>query len=110
MSKLKEVIDKIQEIEKLLGEVKLEAAGLAEEEKTKKNKGYTCVKSKRDNRPIEVGDRVRFNSTPQVFGGTGVVESWTKGRDPFLRIRRDGCRKGPPVLRKPTSVQQIEQD
>ena len=35
-----------------------------------------------------IGDEVAFAPTSTVSGGTGTITGYTKGTDPFLRIRR----------------------
>jgi hypothetical protein len=57
--------------------------------------------------PVSIGDTVRFSSTNTVRGGTGEVIGWTRGAQPFLRIRRSEARGILPreiVRRKPHTV------
>ena len=61
--------------------------------------------------PVSIGDTVRFSSTNTVRGGTGEVIGWTRGAQPFLRIRRSETRGILPreiVRRKPHTVQVLQ--
>ena len=61
--------------------------------------------------PVSIGDIVRFSSTNTVRGGTGEVIGWTRGAQPFLRIRRSEARGILPreiVRRKPHTVQVLQ--
>ena len=56
---------------------------------------------------IVVGDAVEFFATTTVSGGQGIVTGYTKGADPFLRIRRNTNARfavNREVRRKPKNV------
>ena len=56
---------------------------------------------------IFIGDAVEFFATNTVSGGQGIVVGYTKGADPFLRIRRDTNSRfviNREVRRKPRNV------
>jgi len=62
------------------------------------------------NKVVNIGDRVEFSATKSNCKGTGIVDGWTCGDQPFARIKRDtewsfGTEI---VLRKSKSVTKIK--
>ena len=59
---------------------------------------------------IFIGNTVEFFATNTVSGGQGIVTGYTKGTDPFLRIRRrsnDRSTVNQEVRRKPRNVVKV---
>jgi len=107
MRRSEELIKKIQQIESLLSELKLELQEVIQDEINCK-KEVVEEEEVKDEEPslggIRIGDRVKFLPTNTTRGGYGVVKSWTSGKDPFLRIERENATGNRIVLRKPHKV------
>jgi len=107
--KINKIIGKFQEIERLLGELKLDIVDLQEDNvgkanKTQEDKIQTKKVIKKETTKttkkkvslgvvdstgstIHVGDEVSYQATPSTAAGTGLADSVTRGTDPFLRIK-----------------------
>ena len=109
MRRSEELIKKIQQIEKLLSEIKLDLKEIINDEINCKKENIEEVKVKEEESSLEgfcTGDRVKFQPTSTTQGGYGVVKGWTTGADPFLRIEREKTTRNRIVLRKPCKVSQ----
>ena len=125
-----ELVKKINEIERLLAELKVGVArlgsskaeksqeaqkqkGIKKEDKEPKERVSLGVVDSRGDEIFE-GDEVSYEATPSTKAGHGLAHSITRGEDPFLRIKpiylkKEGktYTKYQPVLRKPYNVDLI---
>ena len=104
---LAQLLKKIQQIEQLLTELKLEVKEILEDEQSNEVEGYTTQKVKTEEpsvRGLHVGDRVKFWATPTTRGGYGVITGWTTGKEPFARIERENSSGNKIILRKPHKI------
>ena len=125
-----ELIETVNEIERLLESLKLGIAsleggkteksqqaprkeGIKKEVKEPKNRVSLGVVDSRGDTIYE-GDEVSYEATPSTSAGFGLAHSITRGGDPFLRIKpiylkADGktYTKYQPILRKPYNVDLI---
>ena len=101
------LIQKIQEIEKLLEEIKLDLQEILGDEEQVKKEDNNQTREETEVPSLGGfyrGDRVKFRPTPTTRGGYGIVKDWTAGVDPFLKIERENSSGNRIVLRKPHKV------
>ena len=121
-------LEKLEQIEKLLAEVKIEFKKDSQAKEAEKSECVSTVNThtnKEDEeettvslgvfdsngREIHYRDEVEFYPTGTTKGGTGLAHSLTRGKDPFLRIKPIFHKsKGniythlEPIKRKPSNV------
>ena len=107
MKRSEKLNKKIQHIEQLLAELKLEVQELFEEEQSGEKRNIADQRVKTEEPPrkgFQVGDRVRFWPTPTTRGGHGIIKGWTSGNEPFAQIERENSSGNKIVLRKPHKI------
>ena len=107
MKRSSELLKKIQQIEQLLTELKLEVKEILEEEQSNEVERDRNQKVKTEEPPVrslQVGDRVKFWATPTTRGGYGVITGWTTGKELFARIERENSSGNKIILRKPHKI------
>ena len=114
------VQNEVSDIIKRISELELQAKAVATSIEGEKNKlrlaleaseaGDTNTHQSAEHQPasFRAGDRVSFQATDSVPAGTGLVLGHTRGKTPFLRIKRDGATSNDEVVhRKPHTVKKL---
>ena len=107
MKRSVELIKKIQQIEQLLTELKLEVRAIIGEDQFNESEEHRNQGVKEEEPPVrqlQVGDRVKFWATPTTRGGYGVITGWTSGKEPYARIERENSSGNKIILRKPHKI------